>query len=101
MSMRACAHNTDRLAHQIELGDVSKTFAAVRALDSVSLAARAGELLAITGPSGPQDDLCRIVAGLETPDAGSAASPGGMSPRFRRPRAASPTCSSPTRFIRT
>ena len=38
------------LAHQIELGDVSKTFAAVRALDSVSLTARAGELLAITGP---------------------------------------------------
>ena len=32
------------LAHQIELGDVSKTFAAVRALDSVSLAARAGRI---------------------------------------------------------
>ena len=59
------------LAHQIELGDVSKTFAAVRALDSVSLAARAGELLAITGPSGAgKTTLCRIVAGLETPDAG-------------------------------
>ena len=59
------------LAHQIELGDVSKTFAAVRALDSVSLAARAGELLAITGPSGAgKTTLCRIIAGLETPDAG-------------------------------
>ena len=59
------------VAHQIELGDVSKTFAAVRALDSVSLAARAGELLAVTGPSGAgKTTLCRIVAGLETPDAG-------------------------------
>ena len=59
------------LAHQIELGDVSKTFAAVRALDSVSLTARAGELLAITGPSGAgKTTLCRIIAGLETPDAG-------------------------------
>ena len=59
------------LAHQIELCDVSKTFAAVRALDSVSLAARTGELLAITGPSGAgKTTLCRIIAGLETPDAG-------------------------------
>ena len=59
------------LTHQIELGDVSKTFAAVKALDSVSLAARAGELLAITGPSGAgKTTLCRIIAGLETPDAG-------------------------------
>jgi ABC-type sugar transport system ATPase subunit len=60
------------LAHQIELGDVSKTFAAVRALESVSLTARAGELLAITGPSGAgKTTLCRIIAGLETPDAGA------------------------------
>ena len=72
MSMRACARQRRRsVAHQIELGDVSKTFATVRALDSVSLAARAGELLAITGPSGAgKTTLCRIVAGLETPDAG-------------------------------
>jgi multiple sugar transport system ATP-binding protein len=59
------------LAHQIELCDLSKTFAAVRALDAVSLAAHPGELLAVTGPSGAgKTTLCRIVAGLETPDAG-------------------------------
>jgi ABC-type sugar transport system ATPase subunit len=59
------------LAHQIELDDVSKAFAAVQALDKVSLAARAGELLAVTGPSGAgKTTLCRIIAGLETPDAG-------------------------------
>jgi len=59
------------LTHQVELCEISKTFAAVRALAKVSLAARPGELLAITGPSGAgKTTLCRIIAGLETPDAG-------------------------------
>jgi ABC-type sugar transport system ATPase subunit len=59
------------VTHQIELCDISKTFAAVKALDAVSLTGRPGELLAVTRPSGAgKSTLCRIIAGLETADAG-------------------------------
>ena len=59
-------------ANGLELHEISKRFAAVEALAAVSLSVRAGELLAITGPSGAgKTTLCRIIAGLETPDQGS------------------------------
>jgi multiple sugar transport system ATP-binding protein len=55
----------------LELRGISKSFGPVAALQSVSLAVRPGELLAVTGPSGAgKTTLCRVVAGLETPDKG-------------------------------
>jgi ABC-type sugar transport system ATPase subunit len=60
------------LAHGVELREISKSFAAVEALAGVSLTAGPGELLALTGPSGAgKTTMCRIIAGLETPDQGS------------------------------
>ncbi|MEO6990447.1 MAG: ABC transporter ATP-binding protein, partial [Candidatus Baltobacteraceae bacterium] len=45
--------------------------APVRALDSITLAVAAGEFLTVVGPSGSgKTTLLRVVAGLETPDAG-------------------------------
>jgi ABC-type sugar transport system ATPase subunit len=59
------------LAGDIELREISKSFATVKALATVSLSVRPGELLAVTGPSGAgKSTLCRIIAGLETPDHG-------------------------------
>ncbi len=56
----------------LEVRGITKNFGTVAALRSVSLAARPGELLAVTGASGAgKTTLCRIIAGLETPDKGS------------------------------
>jgi multiple sugar transport system ATP-binding protein len=55
----------------LELRGISKNFGPVAALQSVSLTVRPGEVLAVTGPSGAgKTTLCRVVAGLETPDKG-------------------------------
>jgi sulfate transport system ATP-binding protein len=56
----------------IETRSLSKTFGSFRALDSIDLTIRSGELLALLGPSGSgKTTLLRIIAGLEIPDAGS------------------------------
>ncbi|WP_313076038.1 sulfate ABC transporter ATP-binding protein [Melaminivora sp.] len=56
----------------IEIRNVSKQFGSFRALDDVSLNIASGELIALLGPSGcGKTTLLRIIAGLETPDAGS------------------------------
>jgi len=55
----------------VELHQVSKSFGAVRAVDGVSLAIARGEFFALLGPSGcGKTTTLRLIAGLETPDAG-------------------------------
>jgi multiple sugar transport system ATP-binding protein len=55
----------------LELSNVSKAYGAVQVLDSVSLAMEKREFVAFLGPSGSgKSTLLRIIAGLESPDAG-------------------------------
>jgi sulfate transport system ATP-binding protein len=55
----------------IAINDISKQFGEFSALEHVSLEVPAGSLTALLGPSGSgKSTLLRIVAGLETPDAG-------------------------------
>ena len=56
----------------IEVHNISKNFNAFRALDNINLDIRSGELVALLGPSGcGKTTLLRIIAWLETPDAGN------------------------------
>ena len=51
---------------------ISKNFGEFKALDDISLEVPAGSLTALLGPSGSgKSTLLRVIAGLETPDAGS------------------------------
>jgi sulfate transport system ATP-binding protein len=55
----------------IEIRHVTKRFGETAAVDDVSLEVETGSLTALLGPSGSgKSTLLRIVAGLETPDAG-------------------------------
>jgi ribose transport system ATP-binding protein len=55
----------------LEVHQISKQFAGVRALDDVSLTLNRGEVLAVVGENGAgKSTLMRIVAGVETPTSG-------------------------------
>jgi sulfate transport system ATP-binding protein len=57
---------------EIRVENVIKEFSRYPALDKVSLSIRSGELIALLGPSGSgKTTLLRLIAGLETPTAGS------------------------------
>jgi spermidine/putrescine transport system ATP-binding protein len=56
----------------LDLRGVSKRFGSYQALDDVSFTVERGEFVAVMGPSGcGKTTLLRIIAGLETPDAGT------------------------------
>ena len=55
----------------LRLEQVSKSFAANDAVRDLSIDAKPGEIIAVTGPSGAgKTTTCRLIAGLETPNSG-------------------------------
>ena len=56
----------------VELKNISKRFGKTVALDDISFSVGDGELVALLGPSGGgKTTVLRLIAGLDTPDAGS------------------------------
>src|SRR5262249_15956174 len=68
--------------------DLSKSFGATRALDSVDFDVAAGEIHALVGENGAgKSTLVRILGGVHRPDSGTL-EVSGESPRLASPRAA-------------
>jgi ABC-2 type transport system ATP-binding protein len=62
---------TDESAPALLLDGVVKTYGAVRAVDGVSLSARAGEFISLLGPNGAgKTTLFQLLSGLFVPDSG-------------------------------
>jgi spermidine/putrescine transport system ATP-binding protein len=72
MSVFFCFTEEARMRKIIELKNVSKSFDGQKVLDNVSLDIYDNEFLTLLGPSGcGKTTTLRIIAGFETPDAGS------------------------------
>lgn len=57
--------------HEVDIQNVTKRFADVTAIDSVSLSVHSGEFLTLLGPSGcGKTTLLRMIAGFDRPDSG-------------------------------
>ncbi|MFN7000827.1 MAG: ATP-binding cassette domain-containing protein, partial [Elioraea tepidiphila] len=77
--------DSGRLADGVVLSGIAKSFGPTRVLEAIDLAIEGGEFLTLVGPSGcGKSTLLRIIAGLETADAGSVAI-GGRSVDHLRP----------------
>jgi ABC-type Fe3+/spermidine/putrescine transport system ATPase subunit len=60
------------MANRVELRDVTKRFGTVTAVNGVSFDVADGETVALLGPSGcGKTTILRVIAGFETPDAGT------------------------------
>jgi NitT/TauT family transport system ATP-binding protein len=71
----------------IDVQGVSKRFGPTVALDGLDVRVGAGEFVTVIGPSGcGKTTLLRLIAGLETPDAGTVTIGGTSPPAARRAR---------------
>ena len=71
-------------ATQLAIADVSKHFGGVRAVESLSLSVRRGELISIIGPNGAgKTSLLNMISGFYRPDTGSVAFEGEDLTGFR------------------
>jgi iron(III) transport system ATP-binding protein len=69
---REDVHLTDAKAEFVNIGHLSKTFGAARAVQDVSFAVARGTVVSLLGPSGcGKTTVLRCVAGLETPTSGT------------------------------
>lgn len=81
---RAVAVRSPAVPNQIEMRGVSKSFDALDAVAPIDLDIAPGETLTLLGPSGcGKTTILRMLAGLETPTAGTIAVEGGPPERAR------------------
>ena len=87
----------------LELKSIRKAFGATPVLDDVSLTVQSREFVAFLGPSGSgKSTLLRIIAGLETADAGEVVLDGRRIDTLAPgDRGVAMVCSSITRSTRT
>jgi multiple sugar transport system ATP-binding protein len=86
----------------VELLNLSKRYGAAAVIENLSLSIGENELVAFLGPSGcGKTTLLRLIAGLETLDAGEIHIGGLRVMAWRPANAGWPWCFSITRSIRT